>query len=153
MGNSQKEVSLESAILILKNLFKHKGYPEELFLEKNNIFFSYNKLSFEIFIPLILRDNSQTLFIVDYKPQENLALSERGLIALARVFFDPLPYFVLITNLKDFILIDPYTGEKKKGDEKIIPEFETLKNYTPEPAKKFKPEIEKKILAIYLSGG
>jgi hypothetical protein len=153
MGNSKEEISLESAILVLKDLFKSKGYPENFFVEKVVLPFSYKSLSFEVLIPLIIRDNSQTLLIVDYKPQENLTVSERGVIALARVLFNPPPYFALITNLRDFILINPYTGEKKKGNKKIIPNFETLKNFNPEFTKTLNPQIEKKILAIYLSGG
>lgn len=153
MGNSKEEVSLDPILTTLKTLFKNKGYPEEGFIEKKSLIFSYKNLSFEILITLVFKHNSQTLFIVDYKPQQNLTFSERGMIALARVFFDPPPYFILITNLKEFILINPYTGEKKKGDERVIPEFITLKDYKLEFTKSFDLQIEKKILAIYLSGG
>lgn len=153
MGNSKEEISLESAISIFKDLFKDKGYPKDYFVEKVVFPFSYKSLSFEVVIPLVIRDSSQTILIVDYKPQKNLTISERGIIALARVLFNPPPYFALITNLRDFILINSYTGEKKKGNQKIIPDFETLKNFTPKFTKTLNPQIEKKILAIYLSGG
>jgi len=153
MGNSKEEIFLESELSILKNIFKEKGYPENFFLENQKLFFSYKNLTFEIYLPLILKTDSQILFIVDYKPQENLTISERGIVALARILFNPPPYFSLITNLKYFVLIDTYTTEKKKGGKEIIPDFESLKNYKPHITKPFKPEIEEKILAIYLSGG
>ena len=153
MGNSKEEIFLESELSILKNIFKEKGYPENFFLENQKLFFSYKNLTFDIYLPLILKTDSQILFIVDYKPQENLTISERGIVALARILFNPPPYFSLITNLKYFVLIDTYTAEKKKGGKEIIPDFESLKNYKPHITKLFKPEIEKKILAIYLSGG
>lgn len=153
MGNSKEEIFLESELSILKNIFKEKGYPENFFLENQKLFFSYKNLTFDIYLPLILKTDSQILFIVDYKPQENLTISERGIVALARILFNPPPYFSLITNLKYFILIDTYTAKKKKGGKEIIPDFESLKNYKPHITKTFKPEIEKKILAIYLSGG
>lgn len=153
MGNSKEEIFLESELSILKNIFKEKGYPENFFLENQKLFFSYKNLTFDIYLPLILKTDSQILFIVDYKPQENLTISERGIVALARILFNPPPYFSLITNLKYFVLIDTYTTEKKKGGKEIIPDFESLKNYKPHITKPFKPEIEEKILAIYLSGG
>ena len=153
MGNSKEKISLNSEISILKNLLKEKGYPEKCILERNEVKFSYKELEFEISIPLVIKNNSNTLLIVEYKPQENLTISERGMIALARVLFSPPPYFALITNLKDFVLINVYTYEKEKGGKEIIPNFEKLKNYNPPMIKPFKPEIEKKILAIYLSGG
>ncbi|MBO8144060.1 MAG: type I restriction enzyme HsdR N-terminal domain-containing protein [Thermodesulfobacterium sp.] len=153
MGNSKEEISLKSELSILKNILKEKGYPEKCFLEEKKIKFSYKKLDFEISIPLIIRNNSNTLLIVDYKPQENLSISERGIIALARVLFSPPPYFALITNFRDFVLINVYTQEKERGGKDIIPEFIKLKNYKTEITKSFNPEIEKKILAIYLSGG
>uniref|UniRef100_A0A7V4N3A6 Type I restriction enzyme R protein N-terminal domain-containing protein n=1 Tax=Thermodesulfobacterium geofontis TaxID=1295609 RepID=A0A7V4N3A6_9BACT len=153
MGNSKEEILINEALLILKNIFKEKGYHEKCFLEGENYQFSYKEKIFNIFIPLIIKSNSKLLFIIDYKPQENLILSERGIIALARVFFNPPPYFALITNLKDFVLIDIYTQKKEKGGKEIIPEFSELKNYKPKITKSFNIEIEKKILVIYLSGG
>lgn len=153
MENSQEEISLESAIFILKNILKEKGYPENCFFEKQKLFFSYKELIFDLFIPIIIKYNSQPLLIIDYKPQENLTISERGITALARLLFNPSPYFALITNLKEFILINIYTGDKIKGGKEIIPEFKAVKDYKPEIVKKFDTEIEKKILVIYLSGG
>uniref|UniRef100_A0A7V5XH73 Type I restriction enzyme R protein N-terminal domain-containing protein n=1 Tax=Thermodesulfobacterium geofontis TaxID=1295609 RepID=A0A7V5XH73_9BACT len=153
MGNSKEEILVSEALSILKNIFKEKGYYENFFLEGKNYQFSYKEKTFDIFIPLIIKNNSKLLFIVDYKPQENLTLSERGIIALARVLFNPPPYFALITNLKDFVLINVYTQKKEKGGKEIIPIFSELKNYKPEITKSFNIEIEKKILAIYLSGG
>jgi hypothetical protein len=153
MGNSKEEILVNEALSILKNIFKEKGYYENCFFEERNYLFSYKEKTFNIFIPLIIRHNSKLLLIADYKPQENLTLSERGIIALARVLFDPPPYFALITNLKDFVLINIYTQKREKGGKEIIPEFSKLKSYKPELIKSFNIEIEKKILAIYLSGG
>lgn len=153
MGNSEKEIPLSSDLSELLKIFKEKGYPKESFLKTKELNFSYKSLSYNIFIPLLIKNNSHILLIVDYKPQENLFVSERGVVALARVLFEPIPYFVLITNLKEFILIDVYTGEKKKGNKEIIPDFIFLKNHKPSITKSFNYEIEKKILAIYLSGG
>ncbi|PMP67110.1 MAG: hypothetical protein C0190_03845 [Thermodesulfobacterium geofontis] len=149
MGNSKEEISLSTVLFNLKNIFREKGYPEECFFEKQKLSFYYKNLNFDLSIPLIIKLNFQCFLIIDYKPQENLSIAERGIISLARVLFNPPPYFVLITNLKEFVLINVYT----KGGREIIPEFKTLKNYKPETTKNFNPEIEKKILAIYLTGG
>jgi len=153
MGNNKEEIFINEALSILKNIFKEKGYYEKCLLEGKNYLFSYKEKIFNITIPLIIKHNSKFFLIADYKPQENLTFSERGIIALARVLFNPPPYFALITNLKDFVLIDIYTQKKKKGGKEIIPEFLELKNYEPKITKNFNIEIEKKILAIYLSGG
>lgn len=153
MGNSQEEISLDSVLFTLKNILKRLGYPEECIFEKQKFSFSYKDLVFDLSIPLIIKFNFQNFLIIDYKPQENLSVAERGITSLARVLFNPPPYFALITNLKEFILVNVYTGDKKKGGKKIIPKFTTLKNYKPETTKSFNPEIERKILAIYLIGG
>jgi len=153
MGNSKEEILVNEAFSILKNIFKEKGYYGNCFFEEGNYQFSYKEKPFNIFIPLIIKYNSKPLLTVDYKPQENLTPSERGIIALARVFFNPPPYFALITNLKDFVLIDVYTQKREKGGKEIIPDFSELKKYEPKIIKSFNLEIEKKILAIYLSGG
>ncbi len=153
MGINKKEVSLNTYFFLLKNIFKDKGYPEKFFKEGTKYKFSYKSFVFEFEIPLIIEQDFQSLFIADYKLQKNLTFSERGIIALARVFFDPLPYFALITNFKEFILLNLYTTEKQKGNKDIIPEYKSFQFYQPKEKKPFKLEIERKILAIYLSGG
>ncbi len=153
MGNSKEEIFINSPILQLKSIFLKKGYPENSFKETQHFRFSYKDLKFNFEIPLIIEKDSQVLFIVDYKPQKKLTVSERGFIALARIFFTPLPYFGVITNFQEFILINFYTAKIQKGNEDIIPDFTFFENYKPEELKPFKPEIEKRILAIYLSGG
>jgi hypothetical protein len=153
MGDKQETLSLKNALFSLKELFKSKGYPENLFLENQPISFSYNTLNFTLEIPLIIKENQQVYFLVDYKPQERLSFFERGILALARLFFSPLPYFGLVTNLKTFALIDLYEFKVTKGTADLIPDYQSLLLYQPSQPKAFKPELEKKILAIYLSGG
>ncbi len=153
MESSRETVFVEKAVSFLKNLFKEKGYPEDSFDENHIISFSYNNLNFTIEIPLIIKKDSKTYFIVDYKPMERLSIFERGILALARLFFDPLPYFGLVTNLKDFVLIDLYEFSVIKGKKEIIPEYKALVSHSPKKLKEFKPELEEKILAVYLSGG
>ncbi|NPA40182.1 MAG: hypothetical protein GXO57_07050 [Thermodesulfobacteria bacterium] len=149
MGSSQKEVPLNE----LKKIFVEKGYPESFFVWNTVIPFSYNSLHFEVKIPLVIKENSKIYFLVDYKPLEKLTFFERGILAVARLFFSPLPYFAIVTNLKEFALIDLHEFNVKKGDISIVPEYRGIKDYIPPQPKKFKPELEKKILAVYLSGG
>lgn len=153
MENSEKKISLNTHLSLLKNIFKEKGYPERFFKERIKYKFSYKNFIFEFEIPLVIKHDFQTFFLADYKLQENLIVSERGILALARVFFDPLPFFALITNFKKFILLNLYTNEKQIGNKELIPEYKFFQFYQPKEKKLFKIEIEKKILAIYLSGG
>ncbi len=153
MGNSKETFSIEKAVSFLKEIFKAKGYPKNSFLENQIISFSYNNLNFTIEIPLIIKENNQVYFLVDYKPMEKLSIFERGILALARLFFKPLPYFGLITNLEEFVLINLYDFNVTKGKKDIIPDYDFILSYSPKTSKEFKPDLEKKILAIYLSGG
>ncbi len=153
MGNCKETLSIEKAVSFLKEIFKAKGYPENSFLENQIISFSYNNLRFTIEIPLIIKENNQVYFLVDYKPMEKLSFFERGVLALARLFFKPLPYFGLVTNLKTFALIDLYNFNITKGEKNIIPTYDVILSYSPGFSKEFKPDLEKKILVIYLSGG
>ncbi len=146
MGSSQSKVSL-------KNTFLNLGYPEELFIEDLKLDFSYNSLKFEVTLPLIIKEKDQVYFLVDYKPQKNLHFFERGMLALARLFFSPLPYYAIITNLEVFALIDLYEFKVIKNGKEVIPRYEDVKKHSPPPPKGFKEDLEKKILAIYLSGG
>jgi len=147
MGESQEKIPL------LKELFLSKGYSEKMFLWDTIIPFSYNSLHFEVRIPLIIKKEPKIYFLVDYKPLEKLTFFERGLLAVARLFFSPLPYFAIVTNLKEVALIDLYDFKVKKGSLELIPSYAQIKDYSPPEPKKFNPELEKKILAVYLSGG
>jgi hypothetical protein len=149
-----KEPPSQDLILTaLKTLFLQKGYPEESFQLKKELFFSYQGLSFELELPLVI-EKEQTLLIVNYHPSKGgLSSFERPLLAIARIFFNPLPYFALLTNLQTFILIEVYPQITLRGDSELIPNYASLLKYTPPFFKSFKKEFEEKILALHLSGG
>jgi len=147
MGISKEEISK------VKDFLLKKGYPEKFLEEEVVIPFSYNNLNFEVYLPVIVRDSDKVYMIVDYKPQERLHVFERGLIAIGRLFFRKLPYFALVTNLKDFVLVNIPEVKVTKGKEDVVPSWEDLKSFKVFNTKPFKPELEKKILAVYLSGG
>jgi hypothetical protein len=159
MEAGKKEVSLETltpekVALILKEIFLKRGYPEDALLLSQVFTFSYGKLRFHIEVPLMVKTNSKVLMVVDYKPsQKGLTSFERGLLALARVLFDPVPVYALLTNFSDYILIETLPVKFIRGNEDLIPSYSGLLSYRAPFEKPFKPELEKKILAIYLSGG
>ncbi len=153
MEYGREALSQELILEQLKKLFLQRGYPEESLQIKNQFFFSCKGLSFEIELPLIVRAE-KTLLIVNYHPSiGGLSSFERPLLAIARIFFDPLPYFALLTNLQTFVCIEVYPQMVSRGEPDIIPPYEVLLSYTPPFVKPFKREFEEKILALHLSGG
>jgi len=144
----------QKVIITLKELFYQKGYPENSLFFEPIYFFSLGELSFEFSLAAVVNFDSKPLLILDYHPsQRGLSSFERPLLSIARLFFDPLPYFAFLTNLSDFICIEVYTPKILKGTSEILPNFKDLLAYTPPPLKPYKREIEEKILAFYLSGG
>lgn len=153
MESGRETLSQELILEQLKNLFLQRGYPEESLQLKNKFSFSCKGLSFEIELPLIVR-TEKILLIANYHPSiGGLSSFERPLLAIARIFFDPLPYFALLTNLQSFILMEVYPQRISRGEPDIIPPYELLLSYTPPFMKPFKREFEEKILALHLSGG
>ncbi len=137
----------------LKTLFLQKGYPKESLSFNKILSFTLNSLTFEIYLPLVIREK-EPLLIVDYHPSKGgLSSFERPLLAIARLFFEPIPFFALLTNLRDYLLIEVYLQRSSKGTEEIIPDYNFLKSYKPSYLKPFKKEVEAKILAFFLSGG
>lgn len=153
MGKSSKEISLEEKISFLENLFLKKGYPSETLKKGICLSFHYQGYSFFISLPLLIKDTFQTLLVVDLKLKPSLISFERGSLALARLLFKPLPYFILLTNLNYYHLIEVSSGQSLRGSEEIIPEYSLIKTYIPSNLKPFKRELEERILAIYLSDG
>ncbi len=155
MANSRKEVSLKEKIDFLKNFLLQKGYSLNFFEEDVKFHFVYQNYSFLISIPLVVKENFQTFLFVDIKITPSLFSLERGLLALARVLFKPLPYFALLTNFTSYHLIEVSSGKCLRGSEEVIPKYSEIKNYSlaSKDFKSFKKELEERILAIYLSEG
>ncbi len=159
MDTGKKEIPLEvltpeKVAQILKNIFLKKGYPESSLILSSSFSFSYGKLNFHIEIPLTVKTNGKVMMVVDYKPSRGgLTSFERGLLALARVLFNPVPAYALLTNFTDYILIETLPVKFIRGNEDLIPSYSRLLSYRAPFEKPFKPDLEKKILAIYLSGG
>ncbi|WP_022854635.1 hypothetical protein [Thermodesulfobacterium thermophilum] len=154
MGNRSEKVFKNFFIeKQLSFIFSTLGYPETLFKFNTKLFISLEDFSYELTLPLLIQEKDHTYFWVDYKPQNFLSCFERGFISLARLVSNPLPFFGVITNLTEFILIDFYQGKTSKGNKKIIPPYGKIKTYTPGLPKPFNPEIETKILRLFLKGG
>ncbi|WP_028840603.1 hypothetical protein [Thermodesulfobacterium hveragerdense] len=154
MGNRSEKVSKNLTIeKTLSSIFSTLGYPETILKFNTKLLISLSDISYELILPLIIQEKGQTYFWVDYKPQNFLSCFERGFISLARLVSNPLPFFGAITNLTEFILIDFYQVKTSKGNKEIIPPYGKIKTYTPGPPKPFNPEIETKILRLYLKGG
>lgn len=144
----------KEVLISLKELFYKKGYPENTLSFEKAYFFSVEGLSFAVTLATVVSYEGKTMLILDYQPSKRgLSSFERPLLAIARLFFDPLPYFALLTNLSDFICIEVYCHKIKKGSSELLPEYKDLLTYTPPTLKTYKKEIEEKILAFYLSGG
>lgn len=137
----------------LKDLFLKKGFPQELLNWERIFLFKYQNLEFEVELTLTIEER-RPLLILNYHPSKRgLSSFERPLLAIARLFFTPPPYFAFLTNLSHFIMIEVYPQRITSGGPELIPEYETLKTYLPPFEKPFKREVEEKILAFYLSGG
>lgn len=150
MENSKKEIfRLETLLNHLDKL----NYPKDLILFNFSITFPYKNTLSKVVFPITIRDLNHIYLIVYLKPQKTLNCFERALLSLARLYIRPLPHFGTITNLVNFVLIDFYTGNVSRGGIDLIPRFEIFfKRNTLKP-KDFDPEIEKKILTLYLEGG
>lgn len=138
---------------IIKEVLLAKGYPEKVLFYDKTFNLSIQTLSFELTLPVVINHERKTLVIFDYHPSiGGLASYERPLLAIARLFFNPPPYFAILTNLTDYICIEIYRNKILKGRADIIPDFNELLSYTPPPLKSFQREMEEKLLALYLSG-
>ncbi|RKX59355.1 MAG: hypothetical protein DRP29_04800 [Thermodesulfobacteriota bacterium] len=154
MEKDERTLRLIEIVEDLKKVFLEKGYPESILFTFCSFTFTLDKLNFNFKLPLVVKEENKIYFVVDYKPASaGLASFERGLLALARVLFHPLPFYSLLTNLEKFLLINNYTCETKNGGKNIIPFYEEIKTSIPSRFKQFNMDIEKKILALYLSGG
>ncbi|MFN3568333.1 MAG: hypothetical protein ACK4UR_05445, partial [Caldimicrobium sp.] len=141
-------------ITFLKNLFLQKGYPENTIILQQKYYFSCNELSFSFYLLLIVIYQEKYLLILDYHPSKRgLSHLKRPLIAIARLFFNPPPYYAILTNREDFYCIEIYPMTIKKGSSEVIPNFTELLSYKPLETRGFRREVEEKILAFYLSGG
>ncbi|MFN3504874.1 MAG: hypothetical protein ACK4Y7_01510 [Caldimicrobium sp.] len=144
----------QEIITSLKNLFFQKGYPANTISLLQKFNFYHNDLFFSFFLPITITYEEKTLLILDYHPSKRgLSHLERPLIAIARLFFNPPPYYAILTNVENFYCIEVYPQIIKKGGAEVVPDFPDLLAYKPLDSKVFKKEIEEKILAFYLSGG
>ncbi|MEZ0344619.1 MAG: hypothetical protein ABWJ99_07480 [Caldimicrobium sp.] len=153
MEKGSAEISQELILEHLKALFLSKGYPEKLLQWKKTLFFNYNNLEFAIQLTLIIEEKRPLLILYYHPSTRGLSSFERPLLSIARLLFNPPPYFAVLTNLKDFIFIEVYPQKIKKGGEELLPDYETLKEYQPSFEKPYNKNIEERILAFYLSGG
>lgn len=153
MEIGSKETSKELTINHLKTLFLKKGYPERYLKWERTFLFTYKNFEFLVEITLTVEDEKPLLILYYHPSKQGLSSFERPFLSVARLFFSPPPYFLVLTNLEDFILIEVYTHTIKKGDEKVLPVYKTLKSYQPPFEKAYSRDIEEKILAFYLSGG
>lgn len=153
MEISSKEVSKELIHNHIKALLLKKGYPANLFQWKKTFPFTYNGLTFEVELPLVLEDDKPLLILYYHPSKRGLTSFERPLLSIARLFFSPPPYFAVLTNLEDYILIEVYPQIIKRGGEEVFPDYESLMRYQPPFEKPYNKSVEEKILAFYLSGG
>ncbi|MDW8136399.1 MAG: hypothetical protein RMI74_06375 [Thermodesulfobacterium sp.] len=153
MGNSSKEISLKEKLPLLKAQFLRKGYPLNSLEENLLLHFTYQNHSFLISLPLIIKEDLQTLLVVDLKFNPSLISLERGILALARLLFKPWPYFALLTNFVNYHLIEVSSGQCLRGSEEVIPNYSEIKKCSFLSLKSFPKELEERILAIYLSEG
>lgn len=153
MENSQSSFSKGLTIDHLFSLFSKKGYPESSLKKAYSIFYTKGPISRSITLPLVVKEE-RTFLIADYDPSlRGLSCGERPLLAIARIFFDPPPYFALLTNFRDFILIEVASQKIQKGGSEIIPTYDELLKYNSKETKPYIIDLEEKILGLYLSGG
>ncbi len=152
MEISSTKIPKELILNHLKTLFLKKGFPEKFLTWERIFYFNYNDLEFEIEITLVVEEKRPLLILYYHPSKQGLSSFERPLLSMARLFFNPPPYYAFLTNLQDYIVIEVYPQKIKKGGEEIIPDYEALRNYHPPFEKPFNKTIEEKILAFYLSG-
>lgn len=153
MEPGSKEISKELVFNHLKLLFLKKGFPENILIWDKSFYFTYNHLEFEIEITLVVGEKRPLLILYYHPSKRGLSSFERPLLSIARLLFNPQPYFAILTNLQDYILIEVYPQNFKRGGEEIIPDYQTLIKYRPPLERPFNKTIEEKILAFYLSSG
>ncbi|PMP63407.1 MAG: hypothetical protein C0197_02645 [Caldimicrobium thiodismutans] len=153
MEISSKEISKDLILSHLKTLFFKKGYPENFLFWEKIFYFNYNNLEFTVEITLVVEEKRPLLILNYHSSKLGLASFERPTLSIARLFFNPLPYFAVLTNLQNYILLEVYPQKIKKGGEELIPDYKTIRSYQPPFEKPFNKDIEEKILAFYLSGG
>jgi len=153
MEISTKEISKDLIYQELKSLFLEKGYPERFLFWDLNYPFSYEGLNFEVNLDLLVKEEAPLLILKYHPSKGGLASFERPLLAFARLIFQPLPSLAVLTNLEHFILIEVKPRLFSRGGRELLPDFESLKKYQASFERPFNPEVERKILAFYLSGG
>lgn len=153
MEISRNEIPKNLIYEELKKLFLEKGYPEKNLSFENKLLFQYQGLTFEITLDLLVKTERIPLILKYHPSKGGLSSFERPLLALTRIFFNPLPFYAVLTNLEHLILIEVIPQKIYRGDKEILPTFEALRNYQAPSEKPFNLEIERKILAFYLSGG
>jgi hypothetical protein len=139
----------------LKELFLAKGYPEYSLKTFVPFTFTFNDTTFNLILPLIVELKERYILLCHYKSSTRGLLSfEREALALARLFSSPPPKYALLTNLQMFALIDVRSGKHEIGGVEKIPYYNPTMLLAPpfdEPF--FDPNIEKRLLYLYLSGG
>jgi hypothetical protein len=139
----------------LKELFLAKGYPEHSLKTYVPFSFTFNDATFNLILPLIVELKEWYILLCHYKSSVRGLLSfEREALALARVFSSPPPRHALLTNLQMFVLIDVRSGKYEIGGFEKIPDYNPnvlLAQPFDDPF--FDPNIEKRLLYLYLSGG
>jgi hypothetical protein len=139
----------------LKELFLAKGYPEHSLKTFVPFTFTFNDATFNLILPLIVELKERCILFCHYKSSVRGLLSfERETLALARVFSSPPPKYALLTNLQMFALIDVKSGKYEIGGVEKIPDYNpTMLLAQPFDDAFFDPNVEKRLLYLYLSGG
>jgi hypothetical protein len=139
----------------LKELFLAKAYPEHSLKTFVSFTFTFNDTTFNLILPLIVELKERCILLCHYKSSVRGLLSfEREALALARVFSSPPPKYALLTNLQMFVLIDVKSGKYEIGGVEKIPDYNpNILLDEPFDDAFFDPNIEKRLLYLYLSGG
>ena len=139
----------------IKELFLAKGYPEHSLKTYVPFSFNFNDATFNFILPLIVELKETCILLCHYKSSVRGLLSfEREALALARIFSSPPPRYALLTNLQMFVLIDVRSGKYEIGGFEKIPDYNpNISLAQPFEYAFFDPNIEKRLLYLYLSGG
>jgi hypothetical protein len=139
----------------LKELFLVKGYPEQSLKTFVLFTFTFNDTTFNLILPLIVELKERCILLCHYKSSVRGLLSfEREALALARMFSSPPPKYALLTNLETFILIDVRSGKYEIGGFEKIPDYnQNILLAQPFDDAFFDPNVEKRLLYLYLSSG
>jgi len=159
MEHCQREVDKtaldKEVVKKLKELFLAKGYPEQSLKTFVPFTFTFNDTTFNLILPLIVEVKERCILLCHYKSSVRGLLSfEREALALARVFSSPPPKYALLTNLEMFILIDVRSGKYEIGGfEKILDYNQNILLVQPFDDAFFDPNVERRLLYLYLSSG